>query len=76
MLFDYKYDWKGFFMKVPERYLNNGPSVFKVVGLAFRPEKYVTATENKLSIGFKIGDWDEPIDFIPYFQTIDRTQLH
>ena len=63
-------------MKVPERYLNNGPSVFKVVGLAFRPEKYETATENKLSIGFKIGDWDEPIDFIPYFQTIDRTQLH
>lgn len=63
-------------MKEPERYLNKGPNVFKVVGLSFRPEKSETATENKLSIGFKIGDWNEPINFIPYFQTVDRTQLH
>ncbi|SDD48304.1 hypothetical protein SAMN05428987_4919 [Paenibacillus sp. CF095] len=63
-------------MKEPERYLNKSPNVFKVVGLSFRPEKRETATENKLSIGFKIGDWNEPINFIPYFQTVDRTQLH
>lgn len=65
-------------MKVPKRYLKNESGIFKVVGLSFKPQTTETDTEETLSIGFKIGDWNDPINFIPYFQTseLDPPQVH
>jgi hypothetical protein len=63
-------------MKVPKRFLKETPGVFKVVGLSFKPQMTSTQTEEKLSIGFKIGDWDDPINFIPYFKTTDQHSPH
>lgn len=65
-------------MKVPKRYLKKEPDIFKVVGLSFKPQTTTTDTEETTSIGFKIGDWDEPINFVPYFQTSEHItpQVH
>lgn len=56
-------------MKVPKRYLKKEPGVFKVVGLLFKPTVTSVDTEQTTSLHFKIGDWEEPINFVPYFQT-------
>ncbi|RRJ54863.1 hypothetical protein EHV15_35405 [Paenibacillus oralis] len=65
-------------MKVPKRYLKKNPSIFKVVGLSFKPRTTIMGMEKDTKIGFKIGDWDEPIDFIPFFQTSENytPQIH
>ncbi|MGV2886225.1 hypothetical protein [Paenibacillus taichungensis] len=65
-------------MKVPKRYLKKDPDIFKVIGLSFKPQKSSTDTEQTTSIGFKIGDWEEPINFVPYLQTTENTtpQIH
>jgi hypothetical protein len=65
-------------MKVPKRYLKKDPGIFKVIGLSFKPQTSSTDTEQTTSIGFKIGDWEEPINFVPYFQTTENTtpQIH
>lgn len=59
-------------MKVPKRYLKKEPDFFKVVGLSFKPQKTETETEEKLTIGFKIGDWDDPINIVSYFQSSEH----
>jgi len=67
-------------MKVPNRYLKKEPAFYKVVGLSFKPQiSSSNDTEETLSIGFKIGDWDDPINFVPYLQTSDHSvppQIH
>lgn len=61
-------------MKEPKRYLKNDADIFKVVGLSFKPEtKEMSETEDKVLVTFKVGDWEQPIKFIPYFQS---TQMH
>lgn len=55
-------------MKEPRRFLRETPGVFKVVGLSFKPQTTSSQTQDKLSIGFKIGDWEDPINFVPYLE--------
>lgn len=65
-------------MRVPKRFLNEVPGVYKVVGLSFKPQVTSEHTEDKVSIGFKIGDWEDPINFVPYFKSPDQgsPQIH
>jgi hypothetical protein len=59
-------------MKTAKRYVHEYPDIYKVVGLSFKPEVHSTPYEDKTKIRFKIGDWEEPINFIPYFNYTDQ----
>jgi hypothetical protein len=63
-------------MKEPKRFLRHKAEVYKVVGLSFKPNVTSTETEEKVIIGFKIGDWNDPINFIPYFRKTERLSAH
>ncbi|MCM3130618.1 MULTISPECIES: hypothetical protein [unclassified Paenibacillus] len=60
-------------MKAPKRFLKEAHGVFKVVGLSFKPQTTSNQTQETLSIGFKIGDWDNPINLVPYFIESDHS---